>query len=188
MTAPDKTRPKSKPPKPKRDKRPFFLILLALLLVAAAAVVNYVPIPGLTAPSKNAAAATDTSAKTKAPETPAKDPQAERELALTKKEADLANREAVLKEKETKANALLKELTVQQSDAETARRISGIYGAMPPGKAAPLLATFDAATAAQIIRLLSEDQAAAIFAAMAPNDASAIMKELLKHKTTTGNG
>lgn len=204
MTAPKKAKVKApKPPKPKRtlNLAPLKLLIPILLLGGAAYAVYTYPIPGLTAPPKGAQQAPSNGSKSASGQPavqmpPVKDPQSEREANLAKKEAELASREETLKQNEAKINSLLKELTVQQTESEAIRRISGIYGAMAPSKAAPILEGFDVPAAAQILRLLNEDQAAAILAGMQPDRAAAITKEMLKPsgapaQTTTqapGNG
>lgn len=175
-----------------RSGRPMGLILAVLLLAGAAAAVWYFPIPGLTAPDSSTVAnptAGDAATGSAASASP---DQVSREAALVAREKELADLAASLKERETKVNQLLKELTTQQTSVEMTRRLSVIYGNMAPAKAAQLLAGMDRPTAVEILRLLEERQTADILAAMDPTVALQLIGEMTKPLpaagTAPGNG
>lgn len=163
--------------KPKRKRRrsaaPLFL-LAAILMAVGAGAVYYVPIPGITGASP------PTPANLTEPDllTPTGDPMAERAADLARQEEALKSREEVVKNQESQVASLLGDLTAQQSQAAAVRKAVGLYTAMPPYKAAPLLAGLDSEVAVEILRLLDEDQAAAILAYMVPDQGAKLMRAL----------
>lgn len=168
-----------KVPKPKKPRRPWgiapWLMIFALLLAGAAGAVLYYPIPGLTAvPPAPPAAEEPVKPETPVPTTG--DPALAQDLA--QKEADLATREEALKQKELEVDRLLKELGVTESGNASLRRAANVYINMAPFKAAPLMAQLDDATAVQLLRLMSDQEAAAILSYMDADRGARIMREL----------
>jgi hypothetical protein len=198
VSAPAQTEPKAQPeapekkgkapkapkppraPKPKKPRQPWgiapWLLIFALLLAGAAAAVLYVPIPGLTA--KPATVPTPEEPKPKQPAGTGAQPAALGDLA--QREADLAAREAALKQKEAEVARLLNELGVTDSESASLKRVAKLYTNMAPYQAAPLMAQLDDATAVAVLRLMTDEEAAAIIAHMDPDRGARIMRELTR--------
>lgn len=176
-------------PKPKKPRQPRgvapWLMIFALLLAGAAGAVLYYPIPGLTATPPAPPAAEDPS-KSQTPAPTTADPALTQDLA--QKEADLAAREEVLKQKEIEVDRLLKELGVTESESASLRRAANVYTKMAPFKAAPLMAQLDDATAIQVLRLMSDAEAAAILSYMEADRAARIMRELTNPPVAPAGG
>lgn len=160
------------------------LLAGAVLLGAAAGAAYFVPIPGITyASSVSDQQPTQEPAKASSP----LDAQLEREAALARMETELKSREDDLKEKESQVAGLIKDLTAQKGEADAVRKAAALYTAMPPYRAAPLLETADTAMAVQVLRLLEEDQAAAILAYMSAERGAQLMNEMIKPPAPLAN-
>lgn len=179
-----------KPPKVKKPRQPWgiapWLLLFGVLLAGAAAAVLYVPIPGLTAQPADASQPEEPETETPASPGPSPDPAAAEELA--KKEADLAAREEALKQKEAEVAKLLSDLGSPESQSAALRRAASLYNNMAPYKAAPLMAQLDDATVLQILRMMTDADAAAILSHMDADRGARIMQELTKPPVVTPAG
>lgn len=178
-----------KEPKPRRARQPWgmapWLFLAALVTGAAAVAVLYYPIPGLTAkPPVPPPAVEETKDQNPVPSADL----VKRELAVEQKEAELAAREETLRQKEEEATKVLKELGVTQSETVSLRRAANMYSAMAPYKAAPLMAQLDVETALQVLRLMTDDQAADILSYMEPDRGAQILRELTTLPATNPAG
>lgn len=180
-----------KAPKPRQHRGPApYLLLFALLTGLLAAVVLYYPIPGLTAGE-------ETATKAEEPEVPdmvdaaAQSDMDKREEAVAAREAELKARETALATKEEGVNRMLKELGVSADGTTGAvgtssvARVAKMYASMPPYKAAPLMAALDGPTAVEILRLMTEDEAGAVLAAMEASRGAQLMRELAKPATSS---
>lgn len=179
-----------KPPKVKKPRRPWGMapwLLIAALLTAGAAVGSlYYPIPGLTAtPATPATPAANEEQKT---ETQPADALAVREQAVAQKETDLAAREEALKQKEADVSKLLKDLGVTEAENTSLKRMANMYVNMAPFKAAPLMEQLDVSTAVQVLRLMTDEEAAAILAYMDAARAAELMQEFTKPPVANSPG
>ncbi|MFZ5826785.1 MAG: MotE family protein [Bacillota bacterium] len=169
-----------KPPKPPKVRRSWgmapWLFLSALLTGAAAVAVLYYPIPGLTAKPPAPPVVEQPKQETASSSTTL----LQREQAVAQKEAELAALEAELKQKEAETSRLLKELGGSELANNSLRRAANMYTAMAPFKAAPLMAELPVETAVQILRLMSDEQAADIIAHMETTRGAEIMRELTR--------
>jgi flagellar motility protein MotE (MotC chaperone) len=148
------------------------------LVMAAATAASYGLIPGLDRvlelPRAEASGAPKTDSETTA-ETPA-----DAKSDIYAKEAELAAREAKLKEQEQTVAALSNALSAQEAEANGVKRAVGVYAAMPPFKAGPMLEALEPAMAVEILRQLDHDQAAAILSYMEPAQASSLTAQLMR--------
>lgn len=170
-----------KAPKPKKVRKPWgiapFLLIFALLTAGGAVAVIRYPIPGITAiqPPKG----TETEAKQEpAPTTTPADPQREAELA--QREAALAAREEAVQAKESQLGSAVNSLNNGESVTAALNRAARLYTGMAPYKAAPLMAELDDQTAVQILRLMTDDEAAAILSHMDTTRAARLFRELTR--------
>ena len=170
-----------KPPKPPKARRPWgmapWLFISALLTGAAAVAVLYYPIPGLTAKPPVPPVVEQPEPRQ---ETASNTTLLQREQAVAQKEAELAALEAELKQKEAEASRLLKELGGSELANNSLRRAANMYAAMVPFKAAQLMAELPVETVVQILRLMSDEQAADIIAHMETARGAEIMRELTR--------
>jgi hypothetical protein len=108
----------------------------------------------------------------------------EREAALASAEVALREREAHVKEQELQASKLLKGLMVQQGEQNSMGRVAELYALMPPHRAAPALQAMETQLAVQILRLLDNEETAAILSLMEPALSAEMLTRLTKNDTT----
>lgn len=166
-----------RPRKKRAGRGASYWFLVGATVLGIAAVLSYlVPIPGLTSPAEPILADEQPAS---GPEQ-TMDPTLARQQQLANREAELENREAQVQEKEKQVAGLLRDLTLQKADSDAVGRAAAMYAAMPPYKAGPLMESMAADTAVAILRLLDEDQAAAIIMYMDPATGAQLMSQLTR--------
>lgn len=173
--------PRTKPPGRKRSGWAAYGFLAGALLLGIAAGLTYftsslrLPTVSALTEATGAAKPDDTTAAA-----PATDPLEQRRAELAESEANLKARESKLKDQEVGVSAMLTGVTKRKSEADAVGRAAAMYSAMPPYKAGPLMQALDVEMAAQVLRLLDEDEAGAIVMYMDPARGAEIMKQLMK--------
>jgi flagellar motility protein MotE (MotC chaperone) len=164
--------------KPGRPASMTAWVVGAGLVMAVATAASYGLIPGLgrvlDVPRAEASETPKTDAKTTA------DTAADANSDLYAKEAELAAREAKLKEQEQTVAALSNALSAQEAEANGVKRAVGVYAAMPPFKAGPMMEVLEPAMAVEILRQLDHDQAAAILSYMDTAQASSLTAQMMR--------
>lgn len=181
----------AKPKEPRRppvrkSPLPALALTLAILMAVAAGALFALDAGLWTLPV--AAAGTEPEPAAPAAAQTAPDSLREREAAVNRAQAELQEREAHLREQEKQISDLLRELVVQRAEADSVRRVAQIYAHMPPAAAARALLEMETSLAVQILRILTEDEVAAILTYMEPASSARLTTLLTNGAARPGGG
>lgn len=103
---------------------------------------------------------------------------------LLRKQTELEDREAQVREREEQIRAAERAQAQQQDRQVRIRQVVELYTAMPPSRAATLMGSLDDETAVEVLQKLDFDHAAAILIYLNAERGALLMAEILKPPAT----